>query len=117
MEKTIILDGKEVRLKVHAGCQRMYKMQFRRDLIRDLYKLNELEKYVKDGQVEANDEIIAQIDFELFSDLLWLFAKAGDKSIPAPLEWEERFTSIPIRETLPIVMELLTVLLDSVKKN
>lgn len=113
MEKTIIIDGKEVPLKVHAGCTRLYKMQFRRHLIHDLFKMKKLEKYIIDGELQASDEVIAEIDFEVFSDLLWLFAKAADPSIKPPLEWESQFTSIPLRTLLPEIMELLTILLDS----
>jgi len=118
MEKLVLIDGQEVSLKVNASCLRRYKMQFRRDFIQDIYKLKKLEKYVnKDGVLSAEEEIIAQIDFELFSDLLWLFAKTADKTIPAPLEWEEQFERIPIQDTLPVVLELLTVMLDSSKKK
>lgn len=116
MERTVIIDGQEVPLKVNASCQRRYKMQFRRELLHDIYKLKKLEKFLVDGEVVADDEAVAQVDFELFSDLLWLFAKTANKSIPAPLEWEEQFESIPFEDVLPTVMELLTVLLDS-KKN
>lgn len=117
MEKTIIIDGKEVKLKVNASCQRRYKMQFRRELMVDIFKMKNLEDLIEDGKVKDNPETIAQIDFELFSNLLWVFAKTADKTIPEPMEWEEQFTAIPIREILPTVLELLTVMLDSVKKN
>lgn len=117
MEKTIILDGQEVKLKVNASCQRRYKMQFRRELMVDIFKLKSLEDLLVDGNIKDDPEAISKINFELFSDLLWTFAKTADKSIPGPLEWEEQFTSIPIREVLPVVVEMLTVMLDSVKKN
>lgn len=117
MEKTIVIDGKEVKLKVTQGCARMYKLQFRRDLMRDVFKLKKFDAFIKDGKLEASDEIIASIDFEIFADLLWTFAKKADSSIPAPLEWEDQFTSIPLRIILPTVVELLTVLLDGSEKK
>ncbi|BDH62110.1 hypothetical protein MTP04_22400 [Lysinibacillus sp. PLM2] len=117
MEKTIVIDGKEVRLKSNASCQRRYKMQFRREVLKDVFKLKKLEKYIKDGKLEASDEIIAEIDFDIFYDLLWVFAKTANKTIPDPLEWEEQFERIPIREVFPVVVEMLTSMLDSVKKN
>lgn len=113
MEKIIIIDGKKVPLKVHAGCTRLYKSQFRRHLIHDLFKMKKLEKYIVDGELKADDEVIAQIDFEVFSDLLWLFAKAANPSIEPPFEWESQFTCIPLRTVLPEIMDLLTILLDS----
>ena len=117
MEKMIIIDGKEINLKVTAACTRLYKMQYRRDLMRDVYKLKTLDNFIKDGEVVAPDELIANVDFEMFLDLLWTFAKKADPSIPSPLEWEDQFTVIPFRDILPVVMELLTVLLDGQKKS
>ncbi|SOC12803.1 hypothetical protein SAMN05880501_10754 [Ureibacillus xyleni] len=117
MEKVVIIDGKEVSLKVNASCLRRYKMQFRRDFIADIFRLKKLDQYIVNGELKADDETIAQIDFELFSDLLWLFAKTADKTIPSPLEWEEQFVSIPLSDTLPVVLELLTVMLDSSQKK
>ena len=95
----------------------MYKLQFKRDLIRDVFKLKQLEKFVVDGSLEMSDEAIALIDFELFSDLLWTFAKKADKTIPPPMEWEDGFTSIPFTEVYPEILELLTALLDGQKKQ
>jgi hypothetical protein len=117
MEKVITIDGIDVPLKVTAGCLRLYKLQFGRDLIRDVFKLKQLEKYIKDDSVELSDEAIALIDFELFSDLLWTFAKKSDKSIKSPMEWEDQFTSIPFKTIFPEVIELLTALLDGQKKQ
>lgn len=117
MEKVITIDGHEVPLKVTAGCLRMYKLQFKRDLIRDVFKLKKLEKYLIDGSLDLTDEAIALIDFELFSDLLWTFAKKADKSISSPMEWEDQFTSIPFKDVYPEIIDLLTALLDGQKKQ
>lgn len=115
MEKVIVVDGQEIPLMVVAGCTRMYKLQFRRDLIRDIYKMKKLEKYIKDGELEMSDEAIAVIDFEVFSDLLWVFAKKADKTIPPPMEWEDQFTSLPFREIFPEVIHLLNILLEGLE--
>ena len=117
MEKIITIEGHEIPLKVVSGCTRMYKLQFRRDLIKDVFKMKKLEKFLKDGELEMTDEAIAAIDFEVFSDLLWVFAKKADKTIPPPMEWEDQFTSLPFRVIYPEVIGLLTVLLDGGKKQ
>ena len=117
MEKTINIDGQDVKLRVTAGCLRMYKLQFKRDLIKDIFKFKKLEKYIKNDSLELSDEAIALIDFELFSDLLWTFAKKADKDIPAPMEWEDRFTAIPFKDVYPEIIDLLSALLDGQKKQ
>ena len=117
MEKIITIDNQEVKLKVTAGCLRMYKLQFKRDLIKDVFKLKKLENHIVDGELDLSDEAMSLIDFEMFSDLLWTFAKKGDKTIPAPMEWEDNFVSIPFKTVYPEVVELLTALLDGQKKQ
>ncbi|MFF5994792.1 hypothetical protein AAGS61_08515 [Lysinibacillus sp. KU-BSD001] len=117
MEKTVTIDNQKIRLKVTAGCVRMYKLQFRRDLIKDVFKMKKLEKYLVDGELIMSDEAIAAIDFEVFSDLLWVFAKKADSTIPGPMEWEDSFTAIPFREIYPEVIGMLTILLDGQKKQ
>ena len=117
MEKTIFIDGQQIPLKVTAGCMRMYKLQFRRDLIRDVYKLKRFEEFIENDELIMSDEALANVDFELFADLLWVFAKKANPNIPSPMDWEDSFTSIPFIEIYPEVIELLTVLLDGQKKQ
>lgn len=117
MEKEITIDGKKVPLKVTMNCVRMYKAQFGKELMRDVYRLKALEKFIVDGKLEASDELVANIDFEMFLNLLWVFAKKADETIPPPAKWEDKFSSFPIREILPEVMELLTYLLEGQKKT
>lgn len=112
MEKTITIDGQDVPLKVTANCVRMYKAQFRRDLMRDIWQFKQFESNIENGELKASDDVIAKVDFEVFSNLLWVFAKKADKSVPNPDDFEDRFTSIPFRIVLPEIMDLLTVLLE-----
>ncbi|XLG18554.1 Hypothetical protein ACI5QN_01952 [Bacillus cereus] len=62
MEKTIVIDGKQVRLKSTAATVKRYKAQFRRDLFADMLSNVDLKK----------------IDFEVIYDLVWLYAKTAD---------------------------------------
>lgn len=39
--KTIIVDGKEVKLKASAAIPRLYRAKFGRDIFRDLSKINQ----------------------------------------------------------------------------
>lgn len=116
MEKLVTIDGKEVKLKAVGGCLRLYKLQFKRDMMRDLFKLKALEKHVVDGEFVADDEAVAKIDFEVFSDVLWTFAKKGDPSIPPPMEWEDNFSTIPFVQIYPEFSELLQALIEGAKK-
>ena len=44
MEKTIVIDGKEVKFKATANTPRLYRLKFRRDMIQDMAKLAEQQK-------------------------------------------------------------------------
>ena len=116
MEKLVTIDGQQIRLVATGGCLRLYKLQFRRDMLKDLFKLKALEKYIVDGKFQADDETIAKVDFEVFADVLWTFAKKGNPETPTPMEWEDQFTTIPFVKLYPEITELLYALLDGQKK-
>ena len=116
MEKVVKIDGQEVKLKAVGGCLRLYKTQFRRDMLKDLFKLKSLEKYIVNGEFKADADTIANVDFEVFADVLWTFAKKGDPTIKTPMEWEDQFTTIPFVKLYPELSELLYALLDGQKK-
>lgn len=106
MEKTLFIDGKQVNFKSNGSIPLRYKMQFGKDFFADIMKMMK-----KDGEVNPEN-----IDFETFYNLAWVFAKAADKSIPAPLEWLETFESFPLIEIIGELEELLLSNLESKKK-
>ena len=109
MEKTINIDGKEVALKSTGATPLRYKAQFGKDFFVELAKLENLTK--KKG---TND--LDTIDFELFYNLTWLFAKTADNTIPSPMEWLDTFDSFPIHDVMGEIMELVTACISTKKK-
>lgn len=118
MEKTLIIDGREVRFKSTGAITKRYKMQFQRDFFSDLSSMGlELIGVDFDNMKEADAlAIMRKIDFDLFLDLAWVYAKTADPTIPDPLTWLDGFETFPIIEILPELQELLALTINTKKK-
>ena len=109
MEKIIKIADKEVALKTTGATLLRYKMQFGKDLLTELIKLDGA---YQDGELKAE-----KLDFEMFFNILWVMAKAAAPEIKPPIEWLDEFEEFPILEILPEVMELLTNLMRTSRKK
>lgn len=120
MEKTITIDGKQVKLKATAATVKRYKAQFRRNLFADLMGLGAINALASsDGSeqpIDMSNVDMSKVDFELIYDLTWLYAKTADPNIPDPMTWLDKFEEFPIEEIMPEVMELVQVTMGA-KKN
>ncbi|PEQ03692.1 hypothetical protein [Bacillus toyonensis] len=121
MEKTISIDGKQVKLKSTAATVKRYKAQFRRNLFADMMGLGAISTLTSpDGSqqpIDTSNLDLSKVDFELVYDLTWLFAKTADPSIPDPMTWLDKFEEFPIEEIMPDIMELVQVTMGAKKKN
>ena len=109
MEKIIKIADQEVALKTTGATLLRYKMQFGKDLLTELIKL---EKVYVEGELQLEN-----LDFELFYNILWIMAKTANYEIKPPLEWLDAFEELPILEILPEVIEMLTSLMKTTKKK
>jgi hypothetical protein len=118
MEKTLTIDGKQVRFKSTGATPLRYKIQFQRDYFADIMKLREAIK--KGGEKQKNigveDLNIHLLDFEVFYNIAWALAKTADPNIPEPLTWLDEFEEFPIFEIIPEIQDLLMKSLQSKKK-
>ena len=129
MEKTITIDGKQVRLKTTAATPKRFKIQFGRDYFAELLKfakvLEPLQTDMKKNEVVAGESInlknisfesLSLLDFDTLYDIVWVLAKSADNSIPDPLNWLDQFDSFPIAEIMPEIQELLAHSIKTEKK-
>ncbi|MNW36741.1 hypothetical protein D3C74_137590 [compost metagenome] len=115
MEKTIVIDGKTVSFKTTGATPLRYKQQFRKDFFADLVSLvGKLDSKKEINEIEADD--ITNINFEIFYNIAWTFAKTADKSIAAPLDWLDTFDEFPILEILPELQDMLMATVQTKKK-
>ncbi|CDN37983.1 hypothetical protein [Bacillus thuringiensis] len=120
MEKTITIDGKQVKLKATAATVKRYKAQFRRNLFADLMGLGAINALASSNGAEQPIDMsnidLSNVDFELIYDLTWLYAKTADPKISDPMTWLDEFEEFPIEEIMPAVMELVQVTMGAKKK-
>lgn len=115
MEKTLTIDGKQVRFKSTGATPKRYKAQFGTDFFADLMKMEGLNKIKNKKQPTAKE--IESLDMDVLYDICWVLAKTADKSIPEPLDWLDEFDAFPIREIIPELQDLITSSIQSSKKK
>ena len=102
MERIINISGKEIKLASTAGTLHRYRMQFKRDLTKDILSLEDTFKKIK-----QNNADFASIDLEMFENIAWSFAKTADSSIPPIDSWLDQFETFDIYTILPVIFEML----------
>ena len=102
LSKTVKVGDREVTFKSSAAIPRMYRIKFKRDIFKDLTKLEKSYKDKGDGSKELEIE-----DLEIFENVAYIMALHADKSIPSTIdEWLDQFEMFSIYEILPEILEL-----------
>lgn len=104
MEKTIVVDGKEVKFKATASTPRVYRQAFGRDVYIDLTTLyDEMEK----------GETLSVASLEAFENLSFVMAmQAEGKAVERERvndemnDWLDQFNTFSIYKIVPQIMEL-----------
>jgi hypothetical protein len=115
MEKTILIDEKQIRFKSNGATPMRYKAQFGKDYFKEILKMSSLEKLSKKKNIEPKD--LEALDFEVFYNIAWIMAKTADPSIPEPITWLEGFEQFPIVDILPELQGLISNTLQTTKKK
>lgn len=128
MERTILIDGKEVRLRASASIPRLYRIKFRRDIIHDMAFISKaLDKSLcarkaateqAESKTDAKEETAGQavaleasdIPLEaltMFENVAYLMAKHADPTVPSdPEEWLDGFETFSIYQVFPVIQEM-----------
>lgn len=102
LKKEIEISGKKVAFRSSATIPRLYRAKFRRDIFKDLMKLEDSYK----GKAEEGGELQIE-DLEIFENVAYIMAYHADNSIPASIdEWLDQFEMFSIYEVLPEILEL-----------
>lgn len=106
MDKTIVIDGKEVKFRATARTPRLYRMLTSRDLIKDI---NELSKHYNDiKDTEETLEALSIEDLFIFENVAYVMARHANPEIESRSadEWLDTFEMFSIWEVLPQLLEL-----------
>lgn len=103
MDKTVEIDGREVKFRATARTPRLYRMVIGRDMIQDMNKL--MKAYEKKKQ---NDDELDVIDLQIFEDVAYTMARHANPDIEQKTadEWLDTFNVFSIYEVLPHILEL-----------
>lgn len=102
IEKTIDINGQEVRFRSSATIPRLYRIKFKRDIFKDLSKLEKA--YSKKAK---EDEELEIDDLEIFENVAYIMAFHADPTIPKTIdEWLDQFEMFSIYQILPEILEL-----------
>ena len=103
LEKTVNISGKEVKFRSSASVPRLYRIKFKRDIFKDLSKL---EKSYKDRGGEDGSALEID-DLEIFENVAYIMAFHAAPTIPGTIdEWLEQFEMFSIYQVLPEILEL-----------
>jgi len=102
IERTIEISGKPVQFRSSATVPRLYRAKFKRDIFKDLSKLEK--SYTR--RTEDGDELQIE-DLEIFENVAYIMAYHADPSIPKTIdEWLDQFDMFSIYQVLPQILEL-----------
>ena len=103
LTKTVSIGGREVTFKSSAAIPRMYRIKFKRDIFKDLSRL---ESSYKDKGGEDGSAMEVG-DLEIFENVAYIMALHADPSIPETIEeWLDQFEMFSIYQILPEILEL-----------
>lgn len=102
LEKTVVISGKEVKFRSSATVPRLYRIKFKRDIFKDMAKLERSYK----GKTKEGEELQIK-DLEIFENVAYIMAYHADHSIPGTIdEWLDQFEMFSIYEMVPEILEL-----------
>lgn len=104
LQKTVMIGDKEVCFRSSATIPRLYRIKFKRDIFKDLAKLET--SYKKNGGGDEGSSLEIE-DLEIFENVAYIMAYHADHSIPGTIdEWLDQFEMFSIYEVLPEILEL-----------
>ena len=112
-ERTIQIDGKDVRMRASALIPRLYRFKFGRDIIKDMAQLKKKYDAAMKLPPDATEEErelaqLSALDLTIFEDIAWLMIyHAGEVVGQDPDEWLDSIEGVfSIYEIMPTVLEL-----------
>ena len=109
MVKTIDIGGRPVKFKATAAVPRLYRIRYRRDIMRDMRDI--------DAAVKAGDDMPVKM-LQVFEDLAYTMAKHADPdNVPDSAdEWLDQFDVFDIYQVFPQLAELWADNMETLEK-
>ena len=102
LKKVIKIGDKDVAFRSSATVPRLYRAKFKRDIFKDLAKLESSYK----GSKEEGEEFAIN-DLEIFENVAYIMAYHADNTIPDNIDdWLDQFEMFSIYGVLPEILAL-----------
>lgn len=102
IKREIEICGKKIPFRSSATIPRLYRAKFKRDIFKDLSKLESSYSGKKSEGKEFQIE-----DLKIFENVAYIMAYHADNTIPSTIEeWLDQFEMFSIYEVLPQILEL-----------
>lgn len=106
-ERTINIDGRDIKFRSSAAVPRLYRMKFRRDMFRDLNRLDRQFKASEKIRKKGGGSAMQVEDLEIFENIAFIMARHADPSVPESVdEWLEEFEIFSIVQVLPELLDM-----------
>lgn len=111
MDRTINIDGKDVKFRATARTPRLYRGIIGRDMIQDMNQLrkayNKVVEAKDKGEIDEEAQL-SMIDLEIFENAAYIMARhaSPDTIEQTPDEWLDSFNMFSIYQVLPELLKL-----------
>ena len=124
MTRTVMIDGREVKLRASASIPRLYRIKFKRDIMQDMVTIRRAMEKASGAAPEAaseapedragqrpiqggNPSCIPLECLEMFENVAYLMAKHADPSVPGTVEeWLDGFDTFSIYAVFPVISQM-----------
>ena len=115
LEKVVTIGDRQIRFRSSAAIPRLYRIKFRRDIFKDLTRLEKTyrekarERTTDNPDTEDAEQgsTFEVEDLEIFENVAYIMALHADQTVPGTIdEWLEQFEMFSIYEILPEILEL-----------
>lgn len=113
LERAVIIDGKEMRMRASALIPRLYRAKFGRDAVRDMATLKKAYDKAKAlpedaTEEERQDAEMSVLDLTIFENMAWLMLRHAGMEIPDdPDSWLESIDGVfSVYEVMPVIVDL-----------
>jgi len=86
MEKTVTIDGKEIKLKTSGALPRIYRRLLRREIFEDVAKMSRVSVALADPERPDPSKEEQLEAGEIIEDLIFAMAKHADPALPESVE-------------------------------
>lgn len=113
MERTINIDGRDVKFRSSGAFPMLYRSYTNHDLFADFARMGDAIRE-EDGKTVVDFD---KLDTRILADAIWCAAKCADKTIAPQIEWYDTFDEFPLFDVFAQLNDLIMSSMQTIKKS